>query len=268
MSDMSPIHPIDTARFNAASLSNVLTDLAAIGILLAGSIIALKRRSALGCMVLAVTAALLPVLHIASVDFDPSLYHERYAMTALAIVCIMLARLPWRLPENGRLRGLSSLLLCVALLFWLSFAVINIRVTLPLWANNLTLWRWALVEYPHSTDAMNNLLSAYIQAGDRIHARELADRLQSEHPDCTDCMLNAAFLAISENDLARAAAILEIVRHSKTLTHNKNTYYSYLYATGLMLLMQDHLNDAVQVLRIAIEVEPLDQQPSYLWPRR
>ncbi len=108
---------------------------------------------------------------------------------------------------------------------------------------------------------MNNLLSAYIQAGDRIHARELADSLQSEHPDCTDCMLNAAFLAISENDLARAAAILEIVRHSKTLTHNKNTYYSYLYATGLMLLMQDHLNDAVQVLRIAIEVEPLDQQP-------
>lgn len=261
MSGMSPIHPIDTTHFNTASLSNVLTDLAASSVLLAGSILALKRRSALGCMVLAVAVALLPVLHIASVDFDPSLYHERYAMIALAIVCIMLPRLPWRLPENDSLRRLSSPLLSVTLLFWLSFAIINIRVTLPLWANNLTLWRWALMEYPQSTDAMNNLLSAYIQAGDRIRAHELADRLQSEHADCADCMINAAFLAISENDSARAAVILETVRHSKTLAYNKNTYHSYLYATGLMLLTQGHLDDAVQVLRTAIKVEPLDPQP-------
>lgn len=261
MSGMSPVHPIDTTRFNAANLSNVLTDLVAIGILLAGSILALKRRSALGCMVLAVTAALLPVLHIASVDFDPSLYHERYAMTALAIVCIMLPRLPWRLPESDSLRRLSSPVLGVALLFWLSFAVINIRVTLPLWADDLTLWRWALVEYPQSTDAINNLLRTYIKAGDHIRAHELVDRLQSEHLDCTDCMLNAAFLAISEKDSAHAAAILETVRHSRTLAYHKNTYYSYLFAMGEMLLMQGHLDDAVQVLHAAIKVEPLDPQP-------
>jgi protein O-mannosyl-transferase len=261
MSGMSPIHPIDIARFNTASLSSVLTDLAAIGVLLTGSILALKRQPALGCMVLAVTAALLPVLHIASLDFDPSLYHERYAMIALAIVCVMLPRLPWRLPNNDSLRRLTSPLLGVVLLFWLSFAVINIRVTLPLWANNLTLWRWALVEYPQSADAMNYLLAAYLQAGDLTHARQLADRVQSEHADCADCMLNAAFLAISEGDSAHAAAILETVRRSRTLAYNKNTYHSYLFATGQMLLMQNHLDDAVQVLRVAITVEPFDPQP-------
>jgi hypothetical protein len=261
MSGMSPIHPVDIARFKAANLSNVLTDLVAIGILLTGSTFALKRRSTLGCMVLAVTFALLPVLHVASVDFDRSLYHERYAMMALAIVCIMLPRLPWRLPDNDSLRRLTAPLLGVVLVFWFSFAVINIRVTVPLWANNLALWRWALVEYPQSTDAMSNLLSAYIQAGDSIHARELADRLQAEHPDCADCMLNAAFLAISENDLEHAAAILETVRHARSLTYDKNTYHIYLFATAQMLLMQGHLGDAVQVLRLAIEVEPLDPQP-------
>jgi protein O-mannosyl-transferase len=261
MYGMSPIHPIDTSRFNAVNLSNVLTDLATIGILLVGSILALKRRSALGCMVLAVTFALLPVLRVASVDFDPSLYHERYAMIALAIVCIMLPQLPWHLPENGSFRRLIAPLLSMALLFWLSFAVINIRVTLPLWANDLALWRWALVEYPQSTDAMNNLLSAYVQVGDRTRAHELSDRLQSEHANCADCLLNAAFVAISENDSARAAAILETVRHSRTLAYNKNTYLSYLYATGLMLLKQGRLDDAVQVLRTAIKVEPLAPQP-------
>ena len=261
MSGMSPIHPVDISRFNTASPSNLLTDLAAIGILLLGSFLALKRRSTLGCMVLAVTAALLPVLHIASVNFDPSLYHERYAMIALAIVCIMLPRLPWRLPDNNSLRRLTAPLLGIALLFWLSFAVINIRVTLPLWANNLTLWRWVLVEYPQSTYAMNNLLAAYIKAGDLIHARGLADRVQSEHADCTDCMLNAAFLAISENDSAHASAILETLRHSRTLAYNKNTYRAYLFATGQMLLMQDHLDDAVQVLRTTVKTEPLDPQP-------
>ena len=261
MSGMGPIHPIDTTRFTAISLPNVLTDLAAISILLVGSILALKRRSALGCMVLAITFALLPVLHVASVDFDPSLYHERYAMTALAIACIMLPCLRWYLPENGSFRRLARPLLGLALLFWLSFAVINIRVTLPLWANDLALWRWTLVEYPQSTFAMNNLLSAYIQVGDRVHARELADRLQSEHAGCTNCMLNAAFVAISENDLPRAARILETVRHSKTLVNDTNTYLSYLYAVGLVSLQQGHLDDAVQILRTAVKLEPLAPQP-------
>jgi tetratricopeptide (TPR) repeat protein len=194
------------------------------------------------------------------VDFDPSLYHERYAMIALAIVCIMLPRLPWRLPENDSLRRLSSPLLGVALLLWLSFAVINIRVTLPLWANNLTLWRWALVEYPLSADAMRDLLNAYIQARDLVHARELADRIQSEHADCADCMLNAATVAILENDSAHASTILETVRHSRTLAYNKNNYHSYLVVTSQLLLMQDHVDDAVQVLRTVVKVEPFDLQ--------
>lgn len=261
MSGMSPIHLVDTARFDTVDFSSVLIDMTSIGMVLASLILALKRRSTLGCMVLAVTAALLPVLHIASVDFDPSLYHERYAMTALSIVCVLLPRLRPRLPDSDSFRRLAAPLLGTTLLFWLAFAVINIRATLPLWANNVNLWNWALVEYPQSTDAMNNLLSAYIEAKDYPHARGLIDRVQSRHLDCVNCMLNAAILAIAEQDPARAAAALEIVRHSKKLTYDKDLYHSYLLATGRMLTMQGYLGDAVQVLRAAVDVAPYDPQP-------
>jgi len=261
MSGMSPIHLVDVARFNKVDLSSVLTDVTSIGMALAGFILLLRHRSTLGCMVLAVTAAMLPVLHIASVDFDQSLYHERYAMTALSIVCVLLPRLRLRLPGNDSLRRLAAPLLGATLLFWLTFAVINIRATLPLWANNVNLWRWALVEYPHSTDAMNNLLSAYIEAKDYPHAHELIAHVQSRHVNCVNCMLNAAILAIAEQDPARAMKALEIVKHSKELTYDKDLYHLYLLATGRVLTMQGHLDDAVQVLRAAANTAPYDPQP-------
>ncbi|MBD8873112.1 tetratricopeptide repeat protein [Rhodanobacter sp. DHB23] len=264
MSGMNPIHLVDTARFNAANLPSVLTDLASTGMILAGLILALRRRSALGVMVLAVTAALLPVLHVASMDFDPSLYHERYAMTALAIACILLPRIRPHLPDGGGARKLAAQLLGVVLLFWLAFAVANIRATLPLWANNMNLWRWVLVENPRSVDAMNNLLSAYIDARDYPQARTLIDRVQSQQLDCVNCMLNAAILAIAEQDPARASAALEIVRHSRKLTYDKDLYHLYLLATGRVLIMQGQLDDAVQVLRVAKVMAPYDPQPQ-LW---
>jgi hypothetical protein len=261
MSGMSPIHLVDVARFNTVDLPSVLTDMASIGMILIGFILLLRRRTTLGCMVLAVTAAILPVLRIAPVDFDPSLYHERYVMTALSIVCILLPRLVLHLPSNDGLRRLAPPLLGTTLLFWLAFAVINIRATLPLWANNVNLWRWALVEYPQSTDAMNNLLSAYIEAKDYPHAHELISRVQSRHLNCVNCMLNAAILAITEQDPARASKALEIVRHAKELTYDKDLYHLYLLVTGRVLTMQGHLDDAVQVLRAAANTVPYDPQP-------
>lgn len=261
MSGMSPIHPVDVARFGAISMASVLTDAAAIGIVLTGLWLALRHSSTLGCMLLAVTAALLPVLHIASVDFDASLYHERYAMTALAIVCAMLPRLRPSVPATGKLKQLSVPLLATALLFWLVLAVINIRVMLPLWSNNVNLWRWTLVEYPNSITAKNNLLSAYIDAKDHASADRLVNRLLAEHVQCTNCMLNAARLAVAEHDPTRAATALEVVRNSRELVADKQQFHSYLLITSQMLVLQGHFEDAVQILREVIKLDPLDPYP-------
>jgi len=261
MSGMSPIHPLDTTQFNIVSIPSALTDLAAIGIVVAGFYLALRRASTAGCIVVAVTAALLPVLHIASVEFDNSLYHERYAMPALAVTCVMLSRLSLRGPTFNRLQRFGDPLLATVFLFWLAFAIIDIRVTLPLWADNIHLWRWALTEYPDSITAKNNLLSAYIDISDHADAHKLIDRLQEDHVPCSLCMLNAAILAVSENDPARATTALEVVRNSRELLTDKLMLHSYLLTTGRMLVLQGNWDEAENILRATVKMDPLDPQP-------
>jgi tetratricopeptide (TPR) repeat protein len=261
MSGMSPIHPVDIAQFNIVSVSSVLVDAAAISIVATGFYLALRRSSAIGCMIVVVTASLFPVLHILSLNFDTNLYHERYVTTALAVICAMLPLLRFSAPIDIKRRSIVFMLSATAAFFWLVFALISIRATLPLWSNNVNLWRWALAMYPDSTEAKGNLLSAYIDSEDYANANKLVDKLSAEHVQCINCMLNAALLAVNENDPVRAAIALEEVRNSSELATNKNTYRLYLLATGDMLILQGHLDDAEQVLRAAMEMEPLDPQP-------
>jgi hypothetical protein len=261
MSGMSPIHPVDVQQFNVQSLPLLVSDIAAISLLLIGLYLTARRAPTVGCIILVVTAALLPVLHIASADFDSSLYHERYAMTALAAICPMLPLAFLRLTSPSNSRKLMLALLATVGLFWLALAVINIRVTLPLWANNVNLWHWAMVENPDSIEAKDSLLSAYIDSKDYTNAHRLIDELAINHVDCANCMLNAAILDISENNPTDAAKALDQVKRSKQILVDKKMFGSYLLTTGQMLVLQGHLDDAEGALRAAIDIEPLDPQP-------
>jgi tetratricopeptide (TPR) repeat protein len=261
MSGMSPIHSVDVQQFNIATMASVFVDIAAIGILATGLYLTLRRSSTTGCMILAVTVALLPVLHIASVNFDNSLYHERYVMIALATICAMLPLLRLHVPiANNRVQ--PALLLSTSIIFfWLVSAVINIRVTLPLWSNNVSLWQWALTENPDSIEAKDSLLSAYIDTKDYANAHKLIDQLLADHVPCTNCMLNAAILAVAENDPAHAAIALEEVKNSREVVVDKKMFRMYLLTTAEMLALQGHQEDAEQILHNAIKMDPLDPQP-------
>jgi tetratricopeptide (TPR) repeat protein len=258
---MSPIHPIDELQFNQVFLQPLLTDIVAIGLVLSGLYLAARRSPTIGCMILVVTAALLPVLHIASSNFDSSLYHERYAMTALASVCPMIPLALMSIPSSNRLRISGKVILASIVLLWLAVAVINVGSTLPLWSNNMTLWRWAVAEYPSSVEANDGLLSAYIDAKDDANAHKLIDKLIADRMDCTNCMLNAAILDISENNPTDAAKALERVKNSKEILVDKMMFGTYLLTTGQMLVQQGDLVEAVGALRAAVSIEPLDPQP-------
>jgi protein O-mannosyl-transferase len=261
MHGMSPIHEFDTHQFNTLSASSLLVDFIATLIFVSGFYFALKRSSPVGCMVMAMTFALLPVLHITSIAFTSSLYHERYVMTSLAVMCAMLPliRIPsWT--EQGRARAVPAIVTAGGCL-WLLVAIFDIRTTLPLWSNNLNLWRWALVENPSSPRAMDNLLSAYIENGDYASAHRLINDLLSSRIQCANCMLNAAILSIRENDPARAGQLLEIVKNSKEVTTDKQMFRVYLVTTGQMLVLQGQLSDSDEIFREAIRLGPLDPQP-------
>ena len=76
MLGLGPVHEIELQRFAVPTIASLVIDATAIAIIAGGCYLTWKR-SLFGGLVLASTAALLPVLHIAPIAFDPSLYHER-----------------------------------------------------------------------------------------------------------------------------------------------------------------------------------------------
>jgi tetratricopeptide (TPR) repeat protein len=154
-----------------------------------------------------------------------------------------------------------KLLLPVFAVTWLGFAIGNIRVTVPLWNDEVTLWRWALQQDPGSLSPQDHLLSAYMARNDHQRARELADALVAENAPCPVCMLNAANLAIAENDVPRASLALSKLKDSRALGYNKDLLQGYILATGGVLELQGNLTEAEEAYRGAIGMDPLDPVP-------
>lgn len=260
MTGMSPIHPVDTSRFTEPTAALIAASAATLAIVALAAWRVIRKPPGTATLVLAVTVALLPVLHLIAADFDSSLYHERYVMVALACGCVLL---PTLAPGFDRLRARSRMSLptvAITLMAWLAISVVTIRTTLPLWANNTNLWRWALAMYPDSTYAKDSLLSAYLQTNDLADAHALIRRLMSEKPLCINCMLNAAILAVRENDPDAAEHALNLIRDSRLLAVDRQMFAKYMLTTGQMLALQGKAKEAADVLDQALAVEPLDPE--------
>jgi hypothetical protein len=264
MHGMGPIHDYSAQQFMAATPISLLIDATAIGIATSSLYLAIRRSSPGACVVLAMTVTLLPVLHIAPTPFAPSLYHEHYVMTSLAVMCTMLPliRLPAAIKplEIKLLRPLAAIIGC----FWLLLSVIDIRMTVPLWSSDVILWRWALVMDPNSISAKSSLLNAYINDKDYKDAQKLSDQILAEHTPCTACMLGVAILALNQHDTARAQQALDILKNTKGLVLDQQIFGIYLTLTGQMLAMQGKLDESEATLRQAMVVAPFDAMPA-MW---
>jgi tetratricopeptide (TPR) repeat protein len=259
-SGMGPMHPMDAHRFDDVSTASILATIAGLGLAMSGFYLGLCRVSPLGCIVTAMTVALLPVLHITSTAFDTSLYHERYVITGLAVCCTLLPLLRLQSLAVPPLSRHGCLLLGAAALAWFGFSLVAIRTTIPLWSNQVTLWRWALIVSPDSIDAKSNLLAAYVEVHNKTGAHQLADELLAEHTQCIDCLLNIIALYISDNKPNLATPLLEQIRNLHQVAIDKSLYHRYLLATGQVLLQQGEAADAEPLLRESTNLDPNDPQ--------
>jgi len=261
MRGMSPTHDFNAQQFLLVTPISLLIDVAAMSIVTSSLYLAVRRSSPSACVVLAMTVTLLPVLHIAPTPFAPSLYHERYVITALAIMCAMLPliRLPAAI-KASEIKLLGPMAIIIGC-FWLLLSIIDIRMTVPLWSNDIALWRWALIMDPNSISAKSSLLNAYINDRDYKDAQKLTNQILAEHIPCTTCMLGAAMLALNESDPARAQQALDVLKNTKGLALDQEIFGIYLTLTGQMLKMQGKLDDSEAALRQAMIVAPYDADP-------
>ena len=258
MSGLAPLHIFPKEQFKDFAVSFLAIDVAAWAILLGGLYLLWKRRP-VGGLIAAVTVALLPVLHIVPIDFDESLYHERYAMTAVAVACSLL---PPVLGSLASLRGNPRGMIVPATLagmMWLVLAIINVRVTLPLWSDDIRLWQWALLKNPGSIAAERSLLAAYIKHDDLRQAKPLAELLMREGRACPDCMLNVAALALDEADAGLASRALEAFRKvMDAAPPSPDSIEDYIIDSGLLSELRSDQAGAEEAYRAAITFDPLN----------
>ena len=263
MDGMSPVHPVPIAQFLSISASSIFDIVIALGIFLLGFLYMLRRHY-VGGLIMVVTFALLPVLHILPGGFDQSLYHERYAMPALAMACAWLPATLLSIPIPAKLYRVLSMSGFIAAALWIAFGSMNVRATIPLWSTPLNLWQSAFSQHPNSIDVEDALISTYIDVGYKNKAWVVIDKVVADNTPCVNCRLNAANLAISENKLDRAAFFLDQIKESPDLHANKVMYRFYLTTRGELELLQGDAVQAEKDARDAISLDNLDPNSQLL----
>jgi len=260
MSGLGPLHLFAQERFVELTLETLAFDIGALAILSTG-LYTFWLGKPFGGLIMAVTATLLPVLHIVPVSFDDSLYHDRYAMTAAAMAC---AFMPLVISDLPRIRSSTRFAFGGNLIaaFWLIAAILNIRANVPLWSDEVRLWQWALRQNPGSLIARENLLSAYLERNDLAGAQPLVDSLMASKRECLNCLLNAVDFAIVTGNTELADTALE---RAKSIMENKTAprrlLVMYLLASGGVSGLHHDWNTAEQAYRTAIATDPLDPNP-------
>ncbi|MFD2112885.1 tetratricopeptide repeat protein [Thiorhodococcus fuscus] len=205
--DINPQHP-----FNAINMSHsahlIGISLAIIGILTFGFLIRSRRWPAilLACWGI----SLLPVINILPLPIGGSIGHERFLTMPLAFLALSAATLHFKFielsPSMHRslpiFAGVLSLLVIIA-------AIANIRITIPLWNNELSLWAWADSRNPSVPAIQNNYAASALRFNDISRAELILEKLD-------------AFYAINHNrTLERQYAITKLLKGEYYLKKNQ-----------------------------------------------
>jgi len=253
MASMAPTHSFEAKQFEVFSPSAVAVDLTALAILIAGLYWTWKRNP-FGYAIMAINIALFPVLRVISAQFDPSLYHERYVMTGLALATALLPCMTAYASSQLWKRPMLRVAAAIIAALWLGAAILNIGVTLPLWSNHARLWQWDLAKDPESTTALAYLLALDDVDNQQKHA--IADQVMSRHTTCTTCLINVAAFSIGEGDSARAEAALDLAIVRMSPESGDEVWQAYIIGRGQLNALRGDVPGATEAFTDAIGIDP------------
>lgn len=175
---LGPLHPIDVSALTAPA--NLLkAAMAGLALILLARGVMLRNAAAL--LALIALAALLPVLNIIPLTIGGSVGQDRFltlplVFGAMAVACARPLPLPAFRPAAQALAlGLTGAV-------WMILAAASVRVTVPQWHSNLSLWTWVYRQYPDRSSAQGQFLSATLSAGRPDLAKVVFDKLRAKGP--------------------------------------------------------------------------------------
>ncbi len=200
---LGPQHPFDATGMSTAARWGGLAIIAA-GFLF--SVVVLRRRRWPGLLLAGWGVTLLPVLNLLPLTIGGSIGSERFLALPLVFMALGFAMLnpPPISPAMQRTFPILAGVIAVTLI---TAAVANIRVTLPLWQNELSLWAWAYARYPDSPSIQANYVAAATRVGDLARAKAVFDRIEAEKSDAPGKMTTrqAAILKLAEGEYLQKA---------------------------------------------------------------
>lgn len=257
-SAIGPVHPYDEQALTVLNWRNAGVDVAAITIA-AAALYGLWKRRLAGLIGVGISAALFPALNVVPFIVNGSLYQDRYAASAIAFASMFVPALC--APLLRRATVSMHIAAGLGMAAWLIVCAWTVHVTIPAWANDVALCQWALRQHPDSLFAKSQLLDAYLARNDHERARPLADALVAEGARCPGCLLDAAFLALSESDAKRASFALGKLKDAPILGYDKGLLRKFVFASGLLLELENKFDEAEAALRDAITIDAFDPEP-------
>ncbi|HEX7912417.1 MAG TPA: hypothetical protein VF534_30605 [Paraburkholderia sp.] len=146
-SDLSPHHP-----FSIKDLTNldVAAGILVVALVFAGAIYLIVKRSSFGLFLVIGVICLLPVSNIIPLTIGGNIGHERFLVLPMAFFCMAAVSVSLskvKLSAHMKKVAFPSILVLASL--WIVIAAMNVRLTAPLWRNDLTLWKWAYEVNPN-----------------------------------------------------------------------------------------------------------------------
>lgn len=163
-SQMSEMHPLDLMALSPLQQSvgvvMVLLYIALVALALSG------RFGRAGLLLLGFLLGLLPVLNIVPLGLGGNIAHGRFLALPLALAVIGIVQIEWRrLPLSEAMEAALPKVAGAVMGLWMAFGVMNINITVPMWANDLVLWSWLHKSYPDNKLVSFNHLSSLMQFG-------------------------------------------------------------------------------------------------------
>lgn len=170
---------------------------------------AISKREAAGSLLLAGMISLAPVSNLVPIPVPQGNYvSDRYLTWPLVFVALALALLAaklWMRFRSGWIRIVSA----GALAVWLLMSVAMIRVTLPLWKDDVSYWGWMQRLHPQAVVVARNYSTALLNNGAAQQARMLLEKALSANPESAGLWQNLAAVHREQGRYVSAVAAAE-----------------------------------------------------------
>jgi len=258
---ISPLHPlelpIDTSALSEwLGMAAFFTSLMTTGWLI-------RKQHAAGWLFLAVILSYLPVLWILPLNTQMNIGHERFMVFPLALTILLLvSALPHRNPCPLHLKRACTTGTILLATFVIVLNIINIRVTVPLWKDNPSLWAWATYRAPTARVALVNLLAAYVEREQFDKAEQLGWELMKHNPMDPLPMLTLSHALLNQQSYKEALTVLK--QALEVLPEEDGEVAPLIHSNmGVALSALQRCDEARREFETAIRLDPTNAGAHY-----